>query len=285
MVNHVAVPPYAADHAHLVQIAAIRRALDPTAPQRGRHRRWQPAVPHMLRVLTPGDQEELWPVQELVVHLQHQAPHRTVAAMEDSAADIALRLSTNCALRLPTYCPAEPGAPLHLFLHHSQLHDPWNDPDVPPTNWALVDLRRILRPPRPPYIMLPVPRIFDLAWLREALALGMPDLEPVASAYMGQDMIVEHCSPHGNVPLLTVFPARHFVFQPSFLVDCILDTHALLDVRPGFQGVTRVDRSRERQAPAPTRRAAPGSTATSAQTMREPAGPRPFGYHTALLSA
>ena len=62
----------------------------------------------------------------------------------------------------------------------------------------------------------------------------MPEMQHIAGAFMGSDLIVEHCSPHGNTPLLTVFPAAHFVFEPQEFVDGILDTHALLDLRPGF---------------------------------------------------
>ena len=282
LINHVAVPPFAADSVQQVQIAAVRRALAPTIPEPSRHRRWRPEAPHLLQVLDPGEHEDLWPVQEVIVHLQHRASHRVVVPFEESATAVCarvrreLRLSVNCALRLPTYCPIEPGAPLHLFLHQYQIHDPWNDPDVPPTNWALVDLRRVLRPPRPSYVMLPVPRSFDMAWLRAALFSDMPDLDRCAVAYIGQDMLVDHCSPHGNVPLITVFPDAHFVFQPPFLANCVLDTHTLLDLRSGFNDVLRTDRNRERQFPAQPRHADQSQPATSVQATYAFSGPRPL---------
>ena len=81
-------------------------------------------------------------------------------------------------------------------------------------------------------------------------------------------MLVEHCSPSGNTPLITVYPDMHFVFAPAAMANCILDTHALLDLRPGFRRLTRVDRSREQQfaasRQATTRTVAPASSSSAA---------------------
>ena len=161
-----------------------------------------------------------------------------------------LGLTYHCGLHLPTYCPVERGAPLHLYLHQYLPHDPWNDPPPEPAPaWGLVDLRRLAQPPRPAYVMLQLPSSFDLQWLRDAFAATMPELPPVAAAYMGADLIVEQCVPAGNTPLLTLFPGQHCVFETQELVTCILDTHALLDLRPGFNNMVRVNRARERQVP------------------------------------
>ena len=217
--------------------------------------RWQPEVPPMLQSLAPADFEELWPVQEIVVHFVGRAPHRSIHPMETESREIlgqvmrSLRLSCNCALRLPTCCPAEEGAPLHLFLHQYDVLDPWNDPpEDHQRSFGLIDMRRLTVPPRPQYFLLPLPQVFDLMWLREAIALEFPELPYVSTAYLGTDMIVEHCSLNGNTPLITVLPNMHFLFEPSSLADCILDTHALLDLRPGFRQFSHVDRTRERQS-------------------------------------
>ena len=148
--------------------------------------------------------------------------------------------------------PLEEGAPSHLFMHTFPDFDPWNDsPREPEQSWGLFDMRRISQPPRPSYVMLPLPRLFDLCWLQEALALEFPKLPYVGSAYMGPDLIVEHCSPQGNTPLLTLYPHMHFVFEPSAFVDTVLDTHALLGLRPGFKRCFHPDRTREIQVPGP----------------------------------
>ena len=122
----------------------------PWLPVRRRHCRWQPDIPQQLMVMRPGGSENLWPVLEVVVHFQDRAPLRSALALHDTYHTLCARvqgqlaLGPNCAFRLPTYCPAEPGAPLHLFLHQYQIIDPWNDePPDRELSWGLVDVRRV----------------------------------------------------------------------------------------------------------------------------------------------
>ena len=269
--NHQAVPPFDADAVRHTQVASLRTTFGPLLPRRRHGCRWQPEAPVALQVLSPSEREELWPVQEVVVHFEGRAPVRIGAPFEQDARrlyDRVLRflgISQNSAFRLPTYCPVEEGAPLHLWLHQYEIHDPWNDPpQAQRRSCALVDLRRLTVPPRPQYFMLSLPQIFDLEWLRETLAMEFPELPCVASAYMGPDLIVEHCSPIGNTPLITVYPDMHFLFDPADMSDCVLDTHALLDLRDGFRRFTRVDRSAERQFAASAPRQSGQGSASSA---------------------
>ena len=269
LVNHVAVPPFDTAAIRSAHIATVRSSFGPMPPSRRCPQRWQPETPGALQVLAPGATEDLWPVLEVVVHFQSRPDLRVTLDLQNGAGELyrivtrALGLSDNSGFRLPSYCPVEPGSPLHLYLHEYQILDPWNDPpEVRTSAWGLVDIRRIARPPRPPYIMLPLPRRFDVCWLRSAISEVMPELPAVASAYMGPDLIVDLCAPRGNTPLLTVYPRAHFVFEPSSLAHAILDTHALLDLRPGFNHFRRVDRRREQQLPMPGVAASSSSTST-----------------------
>ena len=268
LADHMAVPPYERDAIRNAQIAAIRVPFGPTLPARRRDCRWQPVNPPLLQIVGPGDEEDLWPVLEVVVHFRHLATRRLAFPLHTDAGTVyrevtgALGITRNSGLRLPSYCPVERGAPLHLFLDHYGPHDPWNDP--PPDSvltWGLLDVRRVAQPPRPPYLMIQLPGVFDLHWLRETLAALMPEMAAFETAYMGPDMILEHCSPAGNIPLLTVFPDAHFEFEWPDFANCILDTNRLLDVRPGFRRIARVDRSLERQFPALPRGAATSEAA------------------------
>ena len=278
--DHVSVPPFEAGAVSAAQVASIRTTFGPTLPLRRRGTRWQPETPTELQVLSPADIEDLWPVSEVVVHFIGSAPRRmdvpfgTEAHVVLSNVMRTCGVTRNCALRLPTYCPAEPGAPLHLFAYQYDAFDPWNDPPaVGQQSWALLDLRRVVQPPRPQYLMLALPRVFDLSWIREAVAISMPELPYVAAAYMGPDMLVEHCSPKGNTPLITGYPDMHFVFEPGTLVDTVLDTHALSDRRPGFRLMQRTDRAQERQFTLPPRTARAAVNATSdVRALGFPAG-------------
>ena len=73
LVNHAATPPNTAHALRDAHIAAVLSLTGPVLPASRCTGRWRPVAPPHLHVLSPGGNEDLWPVLEIVVHFQHMA--------------------------------------------------------------------------------------------------------------------------------------------------------------------------------------------------------------------
>ena len=234
-------PAFEAHAAQGAHIGELRSIEAPSLPAQRQPGRWQSRFPACLRILRPRDTENLWPVTEVVIHSQHATPLRMPLAFDQDELSLlvqsrqALGLSTESVWRLPTHCPAEVGCPLHLFLYEPIPWDPWNDPaEEASTAWGLCDVRRVVRPPHPGYVMLQLPALLDFPWIRQTLAASFPEFAPVAAAYMGDEAITAARSPWGLTPLITVFPRSRFSTCVPGMTDAIIDVHSLLHLRAGW---------------------------------------------------
>ena len=235
------VPAFEAHAAQGTHIGELQATEVPSLPRQQPQVRWRARFQPRLDVLHPGSSEDLWPVTEVVVHSQHRAPCRLQLPFNQDSSVLLLQArevlgtTPNSGWRLPTHCPAEIGCPLHLFLFEVVPWDPWNDPreeDAPA--WGLIDLRRIGRPPRPDYVMIELPVILDLNWIRQRIAGDFPDMAQIAAAFMGDEPITAACSPWGTTPLITLFPRSRYAAAVPGMADAILDTHSLLNLRTGW---------------------------------------------------
>ena len=235
--RHLA-PAFEAHAAQGAQIGEVRDTEAPTVPS-ARHRpRWQSSF---LHVVLPRDNEDLWPVTEVVIHSRYYPVCRLPLDFEQDPAALLVRARThlgitpNSAWRIPTHCPAEIRCPLHLFLFDYVPWDPWNDvPDEPLATYGLFDLRRLSPDAAPAYDIFQLPAIFDLTWIRQTVREAFPLLPDVAVAYMGEDPVTGACSPCGRTPLITVFPRSRFANSLPGMTAAILDTQALLAIRSGW---------------------------------------------------
>ena len=166
-IDHQPCDPFNNGAAVGAYIGEVRALSNPHAPTGRSTGRWQPRIPGVLNTPAPRSTEDLWPVTEVVVHFSNRGPVRCQLPFTQDVSVLHAQLCQRLAVpatshfRLPTFCPAEVGCPLHLFLHVPDVYDPWNDPsDVPDRVWALVDVRRCVSPPRPGYIMVQLPHLF-----------------------------------------------------------------------------------------------------------------------------
>ena len=195
----------------------------------------------MLHAVEHRSSEDLWPVTEIVVRLRDRSPVRAQLPFNQDLSVlrvqlcVSLGLASTCDFRFPSYCPAEQGCPLHVFLHVPSILDPWNDPEHSPEQiWALVDVRRCVRPPRPSYLMLALPASFSLTWLREQLHALMPEQSLVHAAFIGTDPVLTYCVPDCITPLITVFPRTNCQQAVPGLVDNVIHTRRLTALRSGL---------------------------------------------------
>ena len=178
-----------ATHAHVAEISELPLRRVPAGRPTGR---WQPRLPEELRVVMPRSSEDLWPVTEIVVHVRDGPSLRCqlpfMQDLDTLRAQVCQRagLAATANFRMPTHCRAEVGCPLHVLLHVPCAHDLWNDPpEVPEHIYGIIDVRRLVGPPRPGYITLPLPDILDLAWIRRRLHDLMPEQPQAFAAFMG----------------------------------------------------------------------------------------------------
>ena len=240
LADHVPCSPFAPNCLRGADVAEVQAATPIQVPRGHNAARWQPSLPAELTVVAPRSREDLWPVTEVVVHLQGRTPCRYQLPFGQDVAVLRvqvchdLQLPATSVFRLPTYCPVEPGCPLHLYLHVPKVFDPWNDPECEPEqSWGLVDVRRCTGEEGVDYVMLAVPNLFDFAWLRGQIQDLLPDLPPVYAAYMGVTPLQGYLSPDGHTPLLTLFPRSHLARRDLSYRHDVLDTQQLTAVRGG----------------------------------------------------
>ena len=240
LADHRACPPFEPGPLRMADIAEVQTAGPIHAPRGYATSRWQPRLPTELTIAAPRSSEDLWPVTEVVVHFRDRAPQRFQLPFGQDVAVLRVQLCHDMHLpatsvfRLPSHCPVERGSPLHLYLHVPSVSDPWNDPeDAPEQSWGLVDMRRCVGTAGVDYVMLLVPSMFDLAWLRERIHALFPDLPTVHAAYMGVTPLHGHQSPDGHTPLLTVFPRSQHTGRDFGHMYEVLDTQQLTALRGG----------------------------------------------------
>ena len=240
LVDRQQCPPYEAGTLRAADIAEVQPRFAPHAAIGRASGRWQPRLPAELEVLMPRSREDLWPITEVVVHFSTRAPGRFQLPFGSDVAVLkvqicqALRLPANCAFRLPTHCPAEVGCPLHLFLHVPEIFDPWNDPPhAPEQHWAIVDVRRCVSPPRPSYVVIPIPTLIDFRWIRNHLCQLMPEQAAISAAFLGTTALRGFQSPDGHTSLITVFPRTQRQDIVPGMMHSILDTSAVVGLRGG----------------------------------------------------
>ena len=156
--------------------------------------------------------------------------------------------------RLPVLCPAQAGLPLHVCLLR---------PEDGPLNghYAVIDVRRLVAPPRPHFCFTRLPDSVDLRWLRTFLREIFPEAAPCSWAFF--DLASLQCTlrPTARVHLITV------IGQPSlrpgegaFHTPAVVDTLDLLALRPGWhQAVARHPGASALPAQAPRALPVPGS--------------------------
>ena len=228
----------AATNAHIAEIWPL---ANPHVPRGRTQGRWNSRIPAALTIAQPRSTEDLWPVTEIVVHFCNRAPHRGQLLFNQDLAVFKAQLCSQlglpmtCTLRIPTHCPAETGCPLHLLVCERADFDPWNDsPEAPPDLvYGLLDLRRLVAPPRPGYLVLQLPDLFDLAWLRHQLHTLMPEQPQICAAFMGTEPILGYCSPDGPTPLITIFPRGQCHNMAPALIHAILEASSLTALRSG----------------------------------------------------
>ena len=240
LVDRQHCPPYEAGTLRAADIAEVQPRFAPHAAISRVSGRWQPRPPAELEVLMPWSREDLWPVTEVVVHFSTRAPGRFQLPFGSDVAVLkvqicqALRIPTNCVFRLPTHCPAEAGCPLHLFLHVPEIFDPWNDPPhEPEQHWAIVDVRRCVSPPRPAYVVIPIPTLIDFQWIRNCLCQLMPEQAAISAAFLGTTALRGFQSPDGHTSLITVFPRTQRQDIVPGMMNSALDTSAVAGLRGG----------------------------------------------------
>ena len=240
LADHRACPPFEPGPLRMADIAEVQTAASIHEVRGYATSRWQPRLPTELTIAAPRSSEDLWPGTEVVVHFRDRAPQRFQLPFGQDVAVLRVQLCHDMHLpatsvfRLPSHCPVERGSPLHLYLHVPSVSDPWNDPeDAPEQSWGLVDMRRCVGTAGVDYVMLLVPSMFDLAWLRERIHALFPDLPTVHAAYMGVTPLHGHQSPDGHTPLLTVFPRSQHTGRDFGHMYEVLDTQQLTALRGG----------------------------------------------------
>ena len=197
---------------------------------------------------------------EIVIHSLQAAPFSLWSSpvarplkVRDAAA-LALHSSPGACTRLPVLCPVQAGMPLHLGLLLPN--------DLPHSGFfAIVDVRRLVSPPRPHFCMVRLPGTVDIKWLRGFLRTTFPEAPPCPWAFFDQDAMQCAIRPTARTHVITVLgPPSRRPGEAPFLLPALVDTLELLALRPGwFQASARYPGASALPAYAPRSLPIPGS--------------------------
>ena len=124
--------------------------------------------------------------------------------------------------------------PLHIGLLRPE--------DAPHSaHFAIVDVRRLIAPPRPFFCFVRLPDCVDLRWLRDFLKRTFPEAPLCAWAFFDQDSLQCAIQPTARTHLITALgPLPLRPGEGPLRMPAIVDTLDLLAFRPGwFQAVAR----------------------------------------------
>ena len=251
---HTALEVGAVDSATFTQLPPAQSARIATAP------RWRTPYPRHLDLVLPEDVSVAECSHEIVIHSLQAAPFSLWSSpvarplkVRDAAA-LALHSSPGACTRLPVLCPVQAGMPLHLGLLLPN--------DLPHSGFfAIVDVRRLVSPPRPHFCMVRLPGTVDIKWLRGFLRTTFPEAPPCPWAFFDQDAMQCAIRPTARTHVITVLgPPSRRPGEAPFLLPALVDTLELLALRPGwFQASARYPGASALPAYAPRSLPIPGS--------------------------
>ena len=135
------------------------------------------------------------PEQCVVIHTEEQAPPlgpRPAVPSGPLQRVSHLSAPTGGRLRLPHVCPAMRGSPLHLLL----------DTAGRGRSIEVVDIRRVACPPRPLFVAIATPAIFDRMELAALLRDLLPEIDFRGPLSFDDLLMSGHTSPKGATVLL-----------------------------------------------------------------------------------
>ena len=129
--------------------------------------------------------------------------------------------------RFPFSSPLCCGAPVHCVLSQALA------PGV--YAYAVVDLRRVLRPPLAPFITVEVPAIITFHKVLDLLVDLRPFMESITAIYVDETRLDTGISPSCNACTITLLSHRQTGPQrPTTASPAVLDTYSAVSRRPGF---------------------------------------------------
>ena len=228
--DEISVPPFAQCDASRVDVASFGWGPPQTVGVAAA--RWSHPWPRFLPLSRP-DQITDDPGSTLVT------VHRLARSPVTCSVDPCLRFGRMCTslsgeigvvtgfYRLPQFCPAAPGLPLHLVLDDRF--------DRNSRSLAIIDLRRVRRSVDPDFITVVCPRKFGLDWLRQCLLAHGVDGSRVKEAYVDGERLREIVEPAWPAILIScVGPVPLLPGSGRILFPAIIDTRAIMSLRLGL---------------------------------------------------
>ena len=129
--------------------------------------------------------------------------------------------------RLPQFCPAVPGLPLHLVLDDRF--------DRNTRSLAIIDLRRIGASDRSDFITVVCPRKFGIDWLRQCLSIHGVDGSLVREAFVDGERLREIIEPAWPAILIScVGPVPFLPGSGPISLPAAIDSRAIMSLRIGL---------------------------------------------------
>ena len=131
------------------------------------------------------------------------------------------------AFLIPLTSPTTPGTPPHFVLapRPATVHG----------SYAIVDLRRVLKPPIAPFITLEVPGLFNAHMIQDLLGTVTQHLHTIAATFVDGEPLTHGSSVAGNACTVTLLgPVSFRPSQPVHREPAVLNTSLALADRPGF---------------------------------------------------
>ena len=234
-VNDIPVDPFVSGAAVSADTFRVCRGppLATAVPRDNVRGRWtRPPAPHMQRrdafAVSDGD-----PDMHVMIHTVRRPPFmlfldplcRLGVFNERVRAHVSA--ARGGRLRLPHFCPAMPGCPLHLVY----------DERGKARMTAIVDVRRVANPPRPMFIAVELPGTMSRTDLVTVLSSALPEVDFRGHIFLDDELLTAHVTPLGNTPLVTVLPPKGSQGSPL-----VIDTLRLLELRPAGRTHLRANR-------------------------------------------
>ena len=234
-VNDVPVGPFVSGAAVSADTFRVCRGppLATAVPRDNVRARWtRPPAPHMQRgdafAVSDGD-----PDMHVMIHTVRRPPFMLFLdplcrlGVFNECVRAHLSAARGGRLRLPHFCPAMPGCPLHLVY----------DERGKARMTAIVDVRRVARPPRPMFIAVELPGTMSRTDLVSVLSSALPEVDFRGHIFLDDELLTAHATPLGHTPLVTVLPPKGSQGSPL-----VIDTLRLLELRPAGRTHLRANR-------------------------------------------
>ena len=210
----------------------IVRGPPPVRAQGAHLRRWAQPPPSSLPCIPTCQVSDEEANGTLYIHRIGEAPTvlpipHTLRAIQASGFAVAVvGGEPHALLRFPLASPLAAGTMPHAVLATR-----------PPTTghgFAIVDLRRVLRPPLAPFVTIAVPSIITQSVVIERLGSIASHMRAAASFYIDGELLGSGASTVSMACTITLFGYNAFPF-PDHASPALLDTVDALSVRGGFR--------------------------------------------------